>query len=51
MASNINMHAEDETLADVFIEPDDLLTILIRYGNKTSVLKFDRIKIRNCCFC
>lgn len=33
------MHTEDETLADVFIEPDDLLTILIRYGNKTSVFK------------
>ena len=34
MASNINMHTEDDTLTDVFIEPDDLLTILIRYGNK-----------------
>ncbi|CAG9805298.1 unnamed protein product [Chironomus riparius] len=32
MASNINMHTEDDTLTDVFIEPDDLLTILIRYG-------------------
>lgn len=34
MASNIHINTEDDTLADVFIEPDDLLTILIRYGNK-----------------
>ncbi|KAG5682383.1 hypothetical protein PVAND_011736 [Polypedilum vanderplanki] len=32
MASNINVNIGDDTLADIFIEPDDLLTIIIRYG-------------------
>lgn len=33
------MHTEDDTLADIFIEADDLLTVLIRYGELLILLK------------
>jgi hypothetical protein len=34
MASNINVNIGDDSLADIYIEPDDLLTVVIRYGKR-----------------